>query len=75
MGALMRRLGGHLARYAQSLGLPGKTGIELALQSHLATGCHLIDGVPDTRLADAVVLAKPYTSEALAKALKSLAGS
>ena len=66
------------------VGLPGETGIELALQSRdrfpgikvvLATGYRLIDGAPDNRLADAVVLAKPYTIETLAKALASVAGS
>jgi signal transduction histidine kinase/DNA-binding response OmpR family regulator len=63
------------------VGLPGQTGIELALQSRdrfpgikvvLATGYRLIDGTPDDRLAGAVVLAKPYTIETLAKALESL---
>jgi DNA-binding LytR/AlgR family response regulator len=59
-------------------------GIELALQSRdrfpsikvvLATGYRLIDRAPDTRLADAVVLAKPYTIETLAKAFEALADS
>ncbi len=64
------------------VGLPGQTGIELALQSRdrfpgiklvLATGyTRLLDGAKDTRLADAVVLTKPYNIKALAKALNSL---
>ena len=63
------------------IGLPGATGIELALQSRdrfpsikvvLATGYRLVDCAPDGRLADAVVLTKPYTIETLAKALASV---
>jgi PAS domain S-box-containing protein len=65
------------------VGLPGQTGIELALQCRdrdpgikvlLATGySRLLDGASDERLSDAVVLTKPYTIEALAKALRTLA--
>jgi PAS domain S-box-containing protein len=65
------------------VGLPGQTGIELALQCRdrypgikvvLATGyTRLLDGASDARLSDAVVLTKPYTIEALAKALRTLA--
>ena len=65
------------------MGLPGQTGIELALQCRdrypgikvvLATGyTRLLDGASDARLSDAVVLTKPYTIEALAKALRTLA--
>ena len=63
------------------VGLPGQTGIELALQSRdrlpgikvvLATGYRTPDCAQDARLADAVVLTKPYTIETLAKALNSL---
>ena len=63
------------------VGLPGETGIELALQSRdrfpsikvvLATGYRMVDAAPDGRLSDAVVLTKPYTIETLAKALASL---
>ena len=66
------------------VGLPGQTGIELALQPRdrfpdikvvLATGYRLLDGAPDNRIAGAVVLAKPYTIETLAEALASVAGS
>jgi CheY-like chemotaxis protein len=62
------------------VGLPGQTGIELALLSRdrfpgikvvLATGySRLLDGAADKRLADAVVLTKPYNIETLAKVLK-----
>jgi PAS domain S-box-containing protein len=65
------------------VGLPGQTGIELALQCRdrcpgikvvLATGySRLLDDTSDARLSDAVVLTKPFTIEALAKALRTLA--
>jgi PAS domain S-box-containing protein len=65
------------------VGLPGQTGIELALQCRdrdpgikvvLSTGySRLLDEASDGRLSDAVVLTKPYTIEALAKALRTLA--
>ncbi len=64
------------------VGLPGQTGIELALQCRdrfpgikvvLATGyTRLLEG-GDGRLSDAVVLTKPYNIDTLAKALRSLA--
>ncbi len=65
------------------VGLPGQTGIELAVQSRdrfpglkvvLATGYDM-DGAQDKRLADVVVLAKPFTIETLAKVLASLPAS
>ncbi len=62
--------------------LPDQTGIELAHQSLdrfpglkvvLASGySSLVDGAPDGRLSDAIVLTKPYTIDTLATALKSL---
>ncbi len=64
------------------VGLPGQTGIELALQCRerfpairvvLATGyARLLEG-GDARLSDALVLRKPYSIEMLAKALRTLA--
>jgi signal transduction histidine kinase len=65
------------------VGLPGQTGIELAIQCRgrfpsikvvLATGySRLLDGAADGRLSDALVLTKPFNMEALAKALRQLA--
>ncbi len=65
------------------VGLPGQTGIELAIQCRdrfpsikivLATGyARLLDGSDGGRLSDAVVLTKPYNIQTLAKTLRSLA--
>jgi PAS domain S-box-containing protein len=61
------------------VGLPGQSGVDLALQCRerfpgmkvvLATGYSRLDGAADTRLADAVVLTKPFNMEALRKALR-----
>ncbi len=67
------------------VGLPGQTGIELALQSRdrfpdikvvLATGYNrLLDDPRDQRLSDAVILAKPYDIESLSRALNSFCGA
>jgi CheY-like chemotaxis protein len=67
------------------VGLPGQTGIELALQSRdlfpdikvvLATGYHrLLDDARDQRLSDAVILTKPYDIESLSRALNSFCGA
>ena len=67
------------------VGLPGQTGIELALQSRdrfpdikvvLATGYNrLFDDARDQRLSDAVILIKPYDIESLSRALKSFCGA
>ncbi len=64
------------------VGLPGQSGVDLALQCRdrfpgmkvvLATGySRILDGA-DKRLADAVVLTKPFNMEALRKALGSAA--
>ena len=67
------------------VGLPGQTGIELALQSRdrfpdikvvLATGYNrLLDDARDQRLSDAVILTKPYDIESLSRALNSFCGA
>ena len=67
------------------VGLPGQTGVELALQSLdrfpdikvvLATGYNrLLDDACDQRLSDAVILTKPYDIEALSRALNSFCGA
>ena len=67
------------------VGLPGQTGIELALQSRdrfpdikvvLATGYNrVLDDAHDQRLSDAVILTKPYDIESLSRALNSFCGA
>jgi CheY-like chemotaxis protein len=67
------------------VGLPGQTGIELALQSRdrfpdikvvLATGYNrVLDDAHDQRLSDAVILTKPYDVESLSRALNSFCGA
>jgi CheY-like chemotaxis protein len=67
------------------VGLPGQTGIELALLSRdrfpdikvvLATGYNrVLDDARDDRLSDAVILSKPYDIESLSRALNSFCGA
>lgn len=65
------------------VGLPGQSGIELALHCRdrfpgikviLATGySRPLDGLAASRLSDAIILTKPYKIETLTNALRSLA--